>query len=226
MDKGNFLFCTFCLVVTMGLMESFSMFNAHFSPEVENQKRIAQLQRQVELKKLQAAELQNQIIDFQQQVALQLPALQRISPSSKNFQLRSLASITQAPTKQFDLSATLLDRGQAQFRDKNFTASAQTFHSLINQFPTSPLVIQAHFFWAESLFLSGEQQKCLDVIDQMIELYPEQELTGFIMLRMGQILQARNRGDEASEVYRAVEQNFASNQELAHQAKEMLQSTL
>lgn len=202
------------------------MFNAHFSPEVENQKRIAQLQRQVELKKLQAAELQNQIIDFQQQVALQLPALQRISPSSKNFQLRSLASITQAPTKQFDLSATLLDRGQAQFRDKNFTASAQTFHSLINQFPTSPLVIQAHFFWAESLFLSGEQQKCLDVIDQMIELYPEQELTGFIMLRMGQILQARNRGDEASEVYRAVEQNFASNQELAHQAKEMLQSTL
>ncbi len=85
------------------------------------------------------------------------------------------------------------------------------------------MVTQAYFFWAESLFLRGEQKACLDVIDQMIDLYPDHDLTGFIMLRMGQILQLRSRTEEASEVYRTVMQSFASNHELHSQAEKLLQ---
>ena len=64
----------------------------------------------------------------------------------------------------------------------------------------------------------GQQQEGLDVIDQMMAQFPQHELTGFIMLRMGQILQIRNRVEEASEVYRLVGHNFPSNHELVSQA--------
>jgi TolA-binding protein len=224
MEKGNSLFIIFCLVLTMGLMESYYLFQEHFSPVHENQRQISKLKKQVELKKLEVAELEARIYDFQQQVALQLPALQQIEKSPKTLPLRSLASVTQKPLEGFELSGILNERAQIEFRKKDFKSSAQTFRSLIQKYPTSPLVIQAYFFLAESLFLSGQQQECLDIIDQMISLYPDQELTGFIMLRMGQVLQVRNRSEEAGEVYRTVMQAFASNLELRNQAQKLMQS--
>lgn len=224
MEKGNSLFIIFCLGLTMALMESYFIFQEHFSPLKENQEKISFLKKQVELEKLQVAELQAQMYDFEQQVALQVPALQQIEKSPKSLALRTLASVTQKPLNGFELSGILNQRGQSEFRNKEFSQAGKTFHTLIQKYPTSPLVIQAYFFWAESLYLSGQSQECLDVIDQMISLYPDQELTGFIMLRMGQLLQSRNRSGEAGEVYRTVLQSFASNAELRSQAQSLIQT--
>ena len=218
MGKQNFLFVSFCLILVMGLMQSYSLFQAHFSPHWENVRKISQLQKQLEEKNLRIAELENQMYDFQQEVAAQLPALQKMQKTPKTFQLRSLASVTQKPIEVFEMSGPLSERARAEFRRGEFKNSAASFSSLIQKFPTSPQVIQAHFFWAESLFMAGQQQECLDVIDQMMQQFPDHELTGFIMLRMGQILQTRNRTEEAAEVFRTVRVKFAANQELKAQA--------
>ena len=48
--------------------------------------------------------------------------------------------------------------------------------------------------------------------------YPDNELTGFIMLRMGQIFESRERKNEALEVYRVVMDNFKDSADLKTQA--------
>jgi hypothetical protein len=57
----------------------------------------------------------------------------------------------------------------------------------------------------------------------MMNQFPDHELTGFLMLRMGQVLQAQNRTEEAGEVFRVIESHFAFNHELRGQAKKMSQ---
>lgn len=224
MAKQNFLFLTVCLVLLTGIMQSYFLFERHFSPHKDDQKKIAELKEVIEEKNLRISQLENQLVDFQQEVAAQLPALKKISPTPKTFQLRSLASVTQKPLDAFDISGVLSEKARAEFRSGDFKNAAKSFASLTEKFPTSPVVIQAYFFWAESLYMSQQQQECLDVIEKMMTQFPEHELTGFIMLRMGQILQARSRTEEASEVFKLVSQNFASNHELKLQAEKLTKS--
>jgi TolA-binding protein len=224
MAKQNFLFLVFCLVLLSGVMQGYFLFERHFSPHKEDQKKIAHLQEALEQKELHVAQLENQIVDFQQEVAVQLPALKKIDGTPRTFHLRSLASVTQKPLDGFEMSGPLSEKARAEFRRGDFKSAANSFSSLTQKFPTSPLVIQAYFFWAESLFMNQQQQECLDVIDQMMTQFPEHELTGFIMLRMGQILQNRSRTEEAAEVFRVVGKKFAFNHELKVQAEKLFKS--
>jgi TolA-binding protein len=225
MGKQNFLFVIFCTVLISGLMQSYFTFKEYFSPHKDDLRRIAQLEKEVEEKNLKIVGLETELVDFRQEVASQLPALKKIENKPATFQLRTLASVTQKPIDAFDLSGSLIEKARAEFRRGEFKTSAQSFASLTKKFPTSPVVVQAYFFWAESLYMSGQHQECLDVVDQMMTQFPDHELTGFVMLRMGQILQTRNRGEEAGEVYRIVEKNFGrNNHELKVQAQKLEQS--
>lgn len=224
MGKLNFLFITFCLVLIVGLMQSYSLFKDYFSPHKDNLKKISRLERQVEQKDLKIAELETQMVDFQQEVAAHLPALQRLDKNPVHFQVRTLASVTQKPLEAFQMSGPLSERARAEFRRGEFKSAASSFSELTQKFPGSPQVIQAYFFWAESLFMDGRQQECLDVIDQMMLQFPDHELTGFIMLRMGQVLQSRSRSEEAVEVYKTVAKSFAGNHELKKQAESLASS--
>lgn len=224
MGKQNFLFIVFCLVLTMGLMQSYHAFQEYFSPLKEKQHQIAMLKKQLEEKDLRIAEMQSQLVDFHQEVAAQLPALRKIEKVPRTFQVRSLASVTQKPLEAVDLSGSLSEKARAEFRRGDFKTSAHSFSKIVKRYPTSPLVVEAFFFWGESLFMNGQHQECLDVVDRMMTQFPDHELTGFLMLRMGQILQTRNRGEEAAEVYRVVGKNFSFNHELKSQSDKLMQS--
>jgi outer membrane protein assembly factor BamD (BamD/ComL family) len=65
-------------------------------------------------------------------------------------------------------------------------------------------------------------QQCLDQIDEMINHYPESKYTGYLMLRMAQIYQAKNQVDKTSEIYRILIDNFPQEKQLLAQAKELL----
>ncbi len=200
------------------------MFERYFSPHKDDLKKIAHLEEALEEKELRIAQLESQMVDFQQEVASALPALKKIPASPKTFPLRSLASVTQKPIDAFEMSGALSEKARAEFRRGDFKSAAKDFNALTEKFPTSPLVIQAYFFWAESLYLNKQYQECLDVVDQMMVQFPEHELTGFIMLRMGQILQSRSRGEEATEVYKVIGKKFAGNYELKTQAEKLAKS--
>lgn len=208
----------------MGLMQSFFTFQNYFSPHKNNLQKIAHLKETLQREKLKVSQLENQVVDFQQEIAVQLPALEKLKGGPLQFQMRNLASITQKPLSVFDMSGVLNERARSQFRDQDYKAAIQSFRELTQKFPTSPLVVEGYFFWAESLFLNKQAQECLDVIEVMMTQFPQHELTGFIMLRMGQILQSRNRAEEAKEVFKAVAKAFAANHELQVQAGSLAQA--
>ncbi len=221
MKNQNFLFIVFSLVMVLGLMQSYHRFQEYFSPHVDDLKKIKSLQSEVERQKLKVSLLENQVVDFQQEVAQQLPALDMIKGDPTRYQIRSLASVTQKPLQAFEMVGPLSERARAEFRKGEYKASVKSFKEITEKYPATPMVVEAYFFWAESLYLNNQHQECLDVIEQMMIQFPAHELTGFIMLRMGQVLQARNRTEEAKEVFEVVGQKFSLNHELKIQAEKL-----
>ncbi|MBV2169181.1 MAG: hypothetical protein KUL82_10795, partial [Bdellovibrio sp.] len=72
-------------------------------------------------------------------------------------------------------------------------------------------------------FLKKDFRSSLSEIDTMVTQYPQHDLTGFILLRMGQISELNNQTEEASEIYKTVFKNF-KNEDLKKQAKKLAQS--
>jgi TolA-binding protein len=225
MRNQTYLFVVFCLILTTGLLEVNHLAHEYFSPVKDQNARIAELEARLERQKLQVALLKNQIVDETQQVAWAVPALDQMKKDAGTYSLRTIASVSQAAVTPLDLSKPLLEQAKADFRKGDYQKSADGFQQLIDKYPTSPLLVESYFFQAESYFMSRRYQECLDVIDHMITQYPDHELTGYILLRQGQILEARHRDQEAGEVFRLVMSKFSYNHELSAQAKKLLDTT-
>lgn len=223
MIQRNFVFTTFSLILIMGLLQSYNLFKEYFSPLRDYQSQVSRLNHKVEQEKLKTALLQDQFKDFQFQVAEVLPD-NRNGKDLHSYQMRGIASIAKPGLESLDLSGSLREKMKAEFRSKDYKKSSQKAQEMIAKYPTSPFVVEAYFFLAESYFLNAQYQECLDVIDQMVQLFPDQELTGYIMLRMGQILQARNRSEEAAEVFQVIMKSFSQNMELKAQAEKLLKT--
>ena len=86
------------------------------------------------------------------------------------------------------------------------------------------MIPEVLFFQAESLFLLSDYVESLKVMDQLMMQFPQNELTGFIMLRMAQIMQARNQNEKAAEVYSLIMDRFKSSRDLKQQAEKLLAS--
>lgn len=205
-------------------MHAYNRFELHFSPTQEQAQEIVRLEQKLGEQKIEIARHQVEMLDLQQQVARNLPALDSVERRAQNFNSRSIASVSQQALRTIDLSSSILERGKKLFREKKFFEAQLAFSELIEKYPTSQVRVEAQFFYAESLFLQKKIPECLDVIDFMMTQFPDNELTGFIMLRMGQILQAKGHGEEAIEVFRVVGQHFKENQELKKQAEKMQRS--
>jgi TolA-binding protein len=220
MKNWNFLFISFCFALVIGLLQSYNFFQNYFSPVKEIQAQVKSEKKKVEVQKLLTALAQAQLEDFKSSVATILP--NKINGTDlQSHQLRSLASVVK-DGEPLDLSTVLLEKAKSEFRRGNFKASSKVLKELIQKYPSSPVIVDAYFFAAESFYMNGQSEECLDFVDQMMIQFPENELTGFIMLRMAQIMQSRNQGDEASEVYRIVINNFKGNKDLQKQAEKLL----
>jgi TolA-binding protein len=222
--KQNFVFIIFCLCLTVVLIQVYWMFDKHFSPEKEQLSKIAKLNKKVEVEKLKAELAQSQFLDYQQQVATLLQSDKSLNVELKA-NVRSIASVTEHANgvvkDEMDLSSVIFERGRDEFKKKNYKKAAVIFGEMIEKFSISPLLVRALFFRAESFYLDGNYEECLEVVDQMMAHYPDNELTGFIMLRMGQIFESRERKNEALEVYRVVVDNFQDNADLKKQAGQL-----
>lgn len=209
----------------MGLMQSYALFKNYFSPHKMDQKIISELKISIEKEKMKTIVLQNQIFDFQQEVAATLPSLDSVDRNPSTFQVRNLASISQKPLLEMDLSGSLSQKAKSEFRQGEYSKAIESFKLLNERYPTSPLIVESYFLLGESYFLKNDVQECMDIVEHMMNHYPEHELTGFLMLRMGQVFQSQGRSDEAREVFRVVSQKFAFNQELKKQAEQLEKSS-
>lgn len=206
MRSWNQIFFIFCLSLTTGILWAYMEFSSYFNSGWEHKREAQILQEKLEDSEFQVSLLQHQMKDLEQTVA----AVISKEKLAKSEVYRDLGLNLRAPAsiEPLDFSAVLLEKGKKYFSAGKYDVASREFEKLKNQFPSSAYQIQARFFWAESLYLQREFKKCAEVIDEMVLQYPDHELTGFILLRLGQISEHNNQIEEAQEIYRTVATHF------------------
>lgn len=154
-------------------------------------------------------------------IAQNLPSLLKGLPeNSKTYQMRTIASVVNSSSKtlKIERASSLLERAKEEFRAHNFRESNSRLESLLKSFPDSIHGPEARFLLVEGYFQSNDYEACIEVVEQMIRLYPESELTGFSLLRLAKIYERRDRIEDAAGIYRSISQNF-TQAELKRQAE-------
>ena len=213
-------FIIFSLIVTVFVVGGYGVFQRHFGQGTEHLARIEKLEKDVAKEKFRNVLLGHQIKDMQQSVAELLPEARQIVDSPD---LKNLSDALRAPASEssLDLSGVLFERAKGAFADKRFDEGIRTFRELLDKYPLSRHVVEARFFIVESYFLKRDYKSALVVIEEMMTLYPENDLTGYAMLRMGQISEFNNQLDEAREIYATVQRSF-SNSRLQEQSRALM----
>lgn len=221
---SNSLFTIVCLSITVGLLLGYSEFTRYFNQGKEYQIQVQQLKKRVEREEFKYALLQNQLIDFKQSVAAVLPPSSTIRHEVASYEIRNFANALRVPASenQIDLSGVHFEKGKKLFKEQKYEKAIKEFRRVMEDFPLSRYKVESHFFIAEAYFLQKDYKNSLDLIHQMLNQYPDNELTGFVMLRMGQISELNNRLEEAGEVYKTVETHF-KNEQLRAQAQRLLE---
>ncbi len=195
---------------------------------------------QVEIlrEKLAQAEKSAAEADFRERLALEstretretvaqvIPgALKNLPADSSTYSLRSVASVVNSTDAglQIERASSLLERAKDEFRNKNFEVSNARLTKLLKLYPDTLHAPEARFLLAEGFFQAGEYEACIEIVEDMIRLYPESELTGFALLRLGRIYEGRDRIEDAAEVYRSIVTHFPQG-ELKRQAEVSLKA--
>jgi TolA-binding protein len=222
MRVSNSLFLIVCLSITVGLLAGYNEFSNFFNQGKEYQVQVRQLRQQVEKEEFRNTLLRNQLTDFKQSVAVALPPNSALKSQVANYELKNFASGLRVPASesQLDLSGIIFEKGKKLFSEQKYDKSIKEFRKVVEDYPLSRYKVESHFFIAEAFFLQKDYKSSLDLIDQMVQQYPDNDLTGFVMLRMGQISELNNRLEEASEIYKTVQLSF-KNDQLKAQARKL-----
>ena len=209
------------LVFLFAISHAYSFFQFHFSGLDQLKDEVVDLRSQVQREKLKTAVAQNELQDFQQNVALLLPS----EKLKSSYPLRNLASVVGRDAFQeipIDFAQSTFKRAKNHFIGGKYEESNKLFAKVIQDYPASTYVVESNFLLVEGLFKSRDYNSCLTQIDSMITLFPDNDLSGFAMLRLGSIFQMRDHVEEAVEVYQSVLKQFPENELLTKQARLLL----
>ena len=151
--------------------------------------------------------LLGQFAEFKQEVAYLLPESKEIE-KSQNLQLRSLASVlpVQRAEKVYmrESADTLMKSGKALIKKRGFAQGVQLLQRLLDNHPDSLHVIEAHYLIIEAYHQQGNHASVLKWTEKMVEIFPENLLTGYALLKAGQVYERDGRFSDAIDVYRTV----------------------
>ncbi len=220
MKKGVFL--AYGLILAGLFMQAHLHARYKFSGIERLRAEIDRQGREIERERFRAELAAHEFADYRGHVATLIPdALKKSGGETERYRLRTLASVVQAPDGDrlpLERASGLFEKGKARFRAETYEAAVAAFRGVIERFPESIHVAEAHFLLAESQFQLKEYEACLATIEAMITLFPESELTGFALLRLGKIYEYQDRLEDAVEVYRAVLASY-KDQALLTQAR-------
>lgn len=204
----NGVFLAFCMILA-GLFTQVHLHSRYkFSGVDQLRARVVSLQEEIEQQKFRAELSAYELAEYRSHVATLIPqAVPDAKDDLQNYRLRTLASVVQTPDKDrlpLERGSGTFEKAKASFRQGLFEDAIPDFKDLIEKRPESVHVAEAHFLLAEAQFQMKEYEACLATIEAMITLFPESELTGFALLRLGKIYEYQDRLEDAVEVYRAV----------------------
>ncbi len=218
-------FMSFILLLTLVWMQTYSSVRELYNGVEDLKKRVSQLRSASEAEKLKFALQREQFLEFRQNVATLMPdVIKEKGLGEQGYPYRNLASTisrTESEQVRKAVAKTLFERGKENFRIKEYKKAARSFRQLIDRYGFSTFVAESYFLLAESHFQENEMEECTTVIQQMVELFPSHELTGFALIRLGRIYEIQNRNDEAADIYKTVLRSFPQR-DVASQAKSSL----
>lgn len=218
-------FTSFILVLLVLWMSFYARVRETFNGVSEYRSEISRLRHQANEDRV-ARDLDHEhFLEFRQSVATLMPdAVKNQGEGERGYAYRNLASVVSKPqsTEVRRLVAkTLFETGREQFRKKDYVKAIRNFKQIIDRFSYTPFVTDAYFLMAESYFQQNQLEECTAVIQQMIELFPQHELTGFALVRLGRIYEAQNRTEEAIDIYKTVLRSYPQR-DVASQARSSL----
>lgn len=217
---------TFVFTLTLALVYTFLFLQARvtFSGLDEAEYRVQALKNHVERQKIRTAMVQMQFDEFRNFVSVTLPE-DIPANTEEHYPLRQLASVLKTSDSyklKLVKASDLMAIGKQHFAAEEYAEANQNFKKIIDFYSFSHHVIEAHYLYAEGLFLMSDYENCVSIIKTMIELFPESELTGYSMLRLGKIFESQRRSTEAMDIYKAVLSTFP-NRGLATAANESIE---
>lgn len=163
--------------------------------------------KQVGHEQIRRMVLRGQFAEFKQEVAYLLPDLKEIE-KTENVKLRDLASVLPAQRTDriyFRESAeTLIKSGKALIKKREFAKGVQLLQRLLDNHPDSLHIIEAHYLIVEAYNQQGNHASVLKWTEKMVEIFPENLLTGYALLKAGKAYERDGRFSDAIDIYRTV----------------------
>lgn len=159
-----------------------------------------------QLKKLIAM---GQFADFKQDVALLLPEQIKIQKVEQEKQkLRDLASvIPHEGVHEITLghsASAMLEKGKNLVRKRDYQPGIDELKHLIDKFPDSVHVVEAHYLIVEAFSQQDKNTAVIEWVDRMVELFPANRLTGYALLKAGNLYELDGRHQDAIKVYKII----------------------
>jgi TolA-binding protein len=222
------VFVTFCLGLTTVYAYFFGEAKELFHRPDFYLYEIEGLKNNLNQEKLRHLLTQYEFEDFRAHTASILPnAIIKKGPGEKSFPLRSLASVVQKSGSDevgTIRAKELYERAKQSFRSKKYSNAISDMSELIRKHSYSPHINEAMFLIVESQFQLREYDSVVESVNRMLEIYPEDELTGYALLRLGKVYENKDRHDDAIEIYQTVLKVFPQR-DLAALARSSLRST-
>lgn len=206
----NSVFLSFCFFIVTVIVSVHGLVRQGVDPSKAYQHRLEAIEKEKREAEFKAQLAAHELADYQQQIATLLPESSRKKLDDRGgYLLRQVASVIGANDElAIERGSSLMEKAKAAFRKEDFELANSSFQNLIEKYPTSSHVAEAHFLLAEGYFRLGDYDGAVTTIEKMIDIFPENELTGFALLRLGHIFEVKERLEDAGDVYRAVISNF------------------
>jgi TolA-binding protein len=209
-SQKNWIFISFILFLMTALVWSHGVFQTYFASRPEALFEVEKLKTQIAAINKEKKLLSYQFEDFRQNAALHWP-------EARKRDYRWPASVN------LDLSSTQYEKGRQLFKKGQMDAAYQVFDLLITEFPHSKWITESYYYRCEILFQSRDYKNFTTCASEMVELFPENTLTGFQILRLAQTHEIHGQTAEALELYRLVRNQFSSEPVLNEQSLSSVQ---
>lgn len=221
---GQLSFVSFVLVITTGIFQAFLVFKNHFNGYdlLAKKNQIVELKFKQSRLKQKVAEYQLQY--FRQEVAAIMPDfMQAKGYKEEQYPLRTLSSVLKKPSEQIDqaLGKSTFLQAKRLFKQRQFEEAQRIFVKFIELHSYSVHIAEAHFLLAESYYQMDLLDDAVRTIEEMVKVFPSNDLTGLALIRLGSIFKNQERTDEATILFKTVLQTFTHPQ-VVSQAKRSL----
>ena len=202
------LFNQFCLLLILGLTVIYYKSNLYFDHQqamFDSPKDNSEL---VEKKEFELQVVRAQLDEVKAETLALLERDGRLPVVSLAFQslrshLRSPASIP-----AIDMSLLEAEKIKKAFRGKKYFEVSEMAERFLRKNSQSALVPEVVFFASESYFLNQQYDKAINSIEKMSTQFPDHIMTGYALLRLGQISEKADQHTEAISIYKIIQSQF------------------